>query len=343
MNENGVDGTGATEEAGVYTIGQAADRTGLSVPTIRYYSDEGLVAPIGRTPGGYRLYDREALGRLELVGTLRDLGVDLATITEVLAGARNLAEVAERQIAAMEAKIQTMRLRQAVLRQVTGNAAGPAEILRAHQFARLSAAQRRRLVADLIAEATDGLDLEPGFAAHLRSMLPELPADPTVEQLEAWLELAHLVSDPAFRASARAAFERHAADRISGAEQGDSASWRRAEEAVLTLAGGALADGVPVTGARARAIVDELVAVFADAHRRADDAEFRAWLTERVRIGADARVSRYWRLLAVLNGQPVRADPVPSALWFLGALDAAPPDRMTDGGYQVSTEQLQRN
>ncbi|KAA2265093.1 hypothetical protein F0L68_05375 [Solihabitans fulvus] len=83
--------------------------------------------------------------------------------------------------------------------------------------------------------------------------------------------------------------------------------------------------GRPPTGARARVIVDELVAVFAEAHRRADDPESRAWLAERVRIGADTRVSRYWRLLAVINDQPAKADPVPAALWFLGALDAASP------------------
>ena len=58
------------------SIGQVARLTGLSVPTIRFYSDEGLVPPVGRSPGGYRLYDHESLCRLELVRTLRDLGVD---------------------------------------------------------------------------------------------------------------------------------------------------------------------------------------------------------------------------------------------------------------------------
>lgn len=61
------------------TIGQLARRTGLSVKTIRWYSDQGLVPPAGRTASGYRLYGVEALARLELVRTLRRLGIDLRT------------------------------------------------------------------------------------------------------------------------------------------------------------------------------------------------------------------------------------------------------------------------
>ena len=41
------------------TIGQLARRTGLSVKTIRWYSDQGLVPPAGRTASGYRLANLE--------------------------------------------------------------------------------------------------------------------------------------------------------------------------------------------------------------------------------------------------------------------------------------------
>jgi DNA-binding transcriptional MerR regulator len=281
-----------------------------------------LVPPTGRSPGGYRLYDDETLCRLELVRTLRDLGVDLATVARVLTDAQSLADVADRQVAALQTQIQTLRIRQAVLRYVAAHGADAAGIARANRLARLTAEQRRQMVADLMAEATRGLDMEPGFAANLRSMLPDLPDDPTVERIEAWLELAHLVSDPSFRESVRQAFERHSADRSSGAEQGDPESWRQVERAVVDLAGRAMADGISPTSAPAEAIVEELVAAFAAAHRRDDDAEFRVWLAERVRIGADPRVSRYWRLLAVINGWPPKSDPVPAARWFLTALEA---------------------
>ena len=228
---------------GLYAIGEVARLSGLPVPTVRFYSDAGLVPPVDRTPGGYRLYDREALSRLELIRTLRDLGVDLATITRVLAGARTLAEVADRQAEALETQLQTLRVRQAVLRYVAARGTDAEGLTRVNRLARLSDEQRRVLVSDLIDEATGGLDLEPGFAARVR-LLPGLPAEAAPEQIEAWIELAHLVGDPDFRAGVRRAFERHAADRASGADGGDPESWRRAGNAVLEVAGAALADGL---------------------------------------------------------------------------------------------------
>jgi DNA-binding transcriptional MerR regulator len=285
---------------GLYAIGEVARLSGLPVPTVRFYSDAGLVPPVDRTPGGYRLYDREALSRLELIRTLRDLGVDLATITRVLAGARTLAEVAGRQAEALETQFQTLRVRQAVLRYVAARGTDAEGLARVNRLARLSDEQRRVLVSDLIDEATGGLDLEPGFAARVR-LLPGLPAEAAPEQIEAW-------------------FERHAADRASGADGGDPESWRRAGNAVLEMAGAALADGLSPASAEARPVVDELVAVFAAAHHRRDDAEFREWLAERIRVGADVRVARYWRLLAVINGEEPEPDPVPAGRWFLAAL-----------------------
>ena len=71
-------------ETNRYSIGELARLTGLPVRTIRFYSDSGLVPEAGRTPAGYRTYDREALQRLGLVRTLRDLGIDLPTIRKVL-------------------------------------------------------------------------------------------------------------------------------------------------------------------------------------------------------------------------------------------------------------------
>jgi hypothetical protein len=38
----------------LYSIGDLARRTGLTVKTIRFYSDSGIVAPTGRSPAGYR-------------------------------------------------------------------------------------------------------------------------------------------------------------------------------------------------------------------------------------------------------------------------------------------------
>src|SRR5690606_3699019 len=77
----------------LYSIGEVARRTGLSVSAIRYYSDEGLVHPTGATDGGHRLYDVEEIARLELVRTLRDLETGLDQVRRVLAGTTSLRDV----------------------------------------------------------------------------------------------------------------------------------------------------------------------------------------------------------------------------------------------------------
>jgi hypothetical protein len=145
-------------------------------------------------------------------------------ITRVLSGAHTLAEVADREAVALDARIQTLRVRQAVLRYAAVQDADAGALARFNRLARLSGKKRRALVAGLIKEATGGLELEPGFAARLRSMLPALPDDAAPERIEAWVEFAHLVSDAGFRDGVRRAFERHAADRTSGADGGDPAS-----------------------------------------------------------------------------------------------------------------------
>jgi DNA-binding transcriptional MerR regulator len=78
----------------LYSIGEMARRTGLTVKTIRFYSDHGIVAPTDRSPAGYRLYNIDAVARLDLVRTLRDLGLDLPTIQKVMDGELSLPEVA---------------------------------------------------------------------------------------------------------------------------------------------------------------------------------------------------------------------------------------------------------
>ncbi|WP_344749613.1 MerR family transcriptional regulator, partial [Streptosporangium vulgare] len=75
-----------------YTIGQLARLSGLPVKTIRSLLRHRGCSPSAAAPGGgYRLYGDEDRGRLELVRTLREIGVDLATIRSL--GERDLGEV----------------------------------------------------------------------------------------------------------------------------------------------------------------------------------------------------------------------------------------------------------
>ncbi len=68
----------------MYTIGEISRRTGVKVPTIRYYEQMGLMAAAERTPGGQRRYCREGLDQLGFIKHARDLGLSIEAIRDLI-------------------------------------------------------------------------------------------------------------------------------------------------------------------------------------------------------------------------------------------------------------------
>jgi len=67
-----------------FQIGEVAESLGLSLRTIRYYEEIGLVTPSGRTEGGFRLYTDADIERLRLVKALKPVGMSLETLGELI-------------------------------------------------------------------------------------------------------------------------------------------------------------------------------------------------------------------------------------------------------------------
>ncbi|MCH8565214.1 MerR family transcriptional regulator [Nesterenkonia sp. LB17] len=65
-------------------IGELAERTGLSLRTIRHYGDIGLLPATSRTEGGFRVYTEADLARLQRINYLKPLGFSLEEISEVV-------------------------------------------------------------------------------------------------------------------------------------------------------------------------------------------------------------------------------------------------------------------
>lgn len=64
-------------------IGEVAERLGLSLRSIRYYEEAGLVAPSARTQGGFRLYTEPDVSRLLLIMQMKPLGFSLEEMGDV--------------------------------------------------------------------------------------------------------------------------------------------------------------------------------------------------------------------------------------------------------------------
>jgi DNA-binding transcriptional MerR regulator len=65
-------------------IGEVAERTGLSLRTIRYYEEVGLVVPSARSQGGFRLYTDPDVLRLLTIKRMKPLELTLEQMRELL-------------------------------------------------------------------------------------------------------------------------------------------------------------------------------------------------------------------------------------------------------------------
>ena len=65
-------------------IGAVAKESGVSIKTIRYYEELGLLKALGRTEGGFRLFDSDVLTRLNFIKRAQSLSLSLSEIKEFL-------------------------------------------------------------------------------------------------------------------------------------------------------------------------------------------------------------------------------------------------------------------
>lgn len=305
--------------AGCYPIGRLAELTGVPVKTIRFYSDEGLLPPAARSEAGHRRYAETDLARLQLIRSLRDLGVDLSTIRRVIEGRADLEGILAAHITTLETAIRGLERQLAVLR-AAASSPSEATVRRVHALSRLDAAERRQLLDQFWDRVVDqATDRE--FASTLRDLgTPALPEDPSGDQLDAWLELAELAADPDFQRSTRESarwFWERAGDRF------DAAAWRAANAEAVALAGEALAADVSPDDPSALPAVERLVEAYAAVLDAPNGPEFGAWLAEELRRHADPRAARYWELVSRIR-PPHAEDPrlpgIAAQRWLVEAL-----------------------
>lgn len=87
-------------------VGELAKRTGLTNRTLRHYDSIGLLSPSARSEAGYRLYSKGDVARLHAIQALRQIGLQLSDIAELLARPeQSLSSVVQQQITAMDRQI----------------------------------------------------------------------------------------------------------------------------------------------------------------------------------------------------------------------------------------------
>ncbi len=115
----------------MFSIGQLAARSGVKVPTIRYYEEVGLLAEPGRNAGNQRRYDTAALERLSFIRHARELGFsveDIRALIEMSAHPEQpcaaLDQIARDQLATTRARIARLQRLEAELQRIVSNCDG---------------------------------------------------------------------------------------------------------------------------------------------------------------------------------------------------------------------------
>ncbi|GAA3944528.1 MerR family transcriptional regulator [Amorphoplanes auranticolor] len=86
-------------------IGEAAERVGLSIRTIRHYEEVGLVVPSARSEGRFRLYTETDLDRLRVIKQMKPLGFTLEEMRDLLQTLDELATTQGDQRAALQDRL----------------------------------------------------------------------------------------------------------------------------------------------------------------------------------------------------------------------------------------------
>jgi DNA-binding transcriptional MerR regulator len=278
------------------TIGELSKRTGIPVKTLRFYSDEGLLPPARRTRANYRIYDEEQVVRVDLVRTLREAGVDLATIRKVLARNLSLEDALRLRLAAVEAHRASLSRIAAALRAALRGEPTEKDLRRLWTVTRLSNEERAAVITQFYEKVAEGLPIDGEWMrGMIEASTPKLPDDPTPAQIEAWIELTEILADPIFVANMRVMAA------VTWDEGVDRAALLRAQSAAIAAARAARVQGLSPDSVEALAIAERFVRASADANGKELDEAFR----EQLRKTQDPRTLRYWELVSVMTGEPL--------------------------------------
>lgn len=154
---------------------------------------------------------------------------------------------------------------------------------------------RRKLIERFFASVYEGLPVDPGMIDSLmEASMPSLPDEPTAEQIDAWIELAEIVSDSGFVEWKRGVEETWAETVV------DMAADREASEQAAAEAREAIDHGLAPDSTEATGVVERFLAASAAARGGELDDEFREELRQAY-AKYDPRETRYWELVAIIN------------------------------------------
>jgi DNA-binding transcriptional MerR regulator len=296
----------------LYSIGQVAKLSSLPVQTIRYYSDIGVLPPSHVTEAGYRMYDSADVARLELIRTLRSLEFDLETIAKLLKGELTASQAVELHLQALELQFQALKRQCTLLKAVQkkGKGVSLSYLNRMQAFLKLTRLEREDFLAKQLER---GLKGAPRNEKIWQAAVLDLPEEMNEAQLEAWLELAELVSDESFTNILTRQRESY--------EQATKGKPGKVDfQPIFDKASKAMNTGHTYQDKTGQQLVELWIKANAKLMRRKVNHDFAQWLLEYYEQNTDPRMERYWQLIAVLKNWSGKSPQAEAVKWLLEGL-----------------------
>lgn len=295
----------------LYTIGELARISGIAVRRIRFYSDEGLLPPLSRTRSNYRIYSDADVARLQLIRALREAGVSLEAIGELLAQRLSIRKALELRLDALEAEVSAkQRIVNCIRTTLECDEPTEADLRRLWNMTTLTQTQVRNAARRLLDTAAQGSALNDEWKERmLAASTPELPEKPTPRQIDAWNEITAMLTDETFIAQMGADMN------DMWQEEFDPAAYAEASDATLAKVRKAMASGALPTSAMGRVLAQEWLDASARAMKREPSKDFVQWHLDQYRK-YHGRSTRYQELLAILRGEDPAAAAGSEWLWI---------------------------
>ncbi|WP_039019013.1 MerR family transcriptional regulator [Halocynthiibacter namhaensis] len=129
----------------MYSIGMLSKRTGVKVPTIRYYEQVGLLEEAERSAGNQRRYGARELERLGFIKHARDLGFPIEAISALITlqnhpdySCAEANEIAENQLGDVRARINSLQRLERELTRITDGCSGQGHVDNCYVLASLA-------------------------------------------------------------------------------------------------------------------------------------------------------------------------------------------------------------
>ncbi|WP_282694470.1 MerR family transcriptional regulator [Streptomyces sp. CC208A] len=272
---------------GTWSIGELAGRAEVTVKTVRYYSDRGLLPEAGRSGGGHRRYGPGALVRLREIRSLRALGLGVPEVARALDGDDPLEAVLAAELRGVARERAALAWREASLRLLSE--CGGAE--RAELLPLLGASALPPDPDAVVRFWRRALPVRlpgPLVARVLDAVVPGVPNEPSPGQVRAFARLHALVRDP--RPG------RVPSPPLRGERYRPAVLYEGLAEA-YDLAGAEVRAGRPPGG---RGVLDCFAGAYALALGEPDSPAFRGRLVELLAREDTEVMVRYWKLAAPL-------------------------------------------